>query len=147
MFCLVYMYVIASVLSSIHQHAVFGDERPISDNVVWLSGTVLQVPPSSWHVWQIGSNTGKISGWESLTKLISPGQNGAISQATFSIAFSSMKIYEFRLRFHWNLFPRVNKPALVQVIVWCRTGDHYLNQCWPSALTHICGTRGRWVNS
>ena len=26
---------------------------------------------------------------------------------TFSNAFSWMKIYEFRLRFHWSLFPRV----------------------------------------
>ena len=23
---------------------------------------------------------------------------------------------------------------------------HYLNQCWPSSPTHICGTRGNWVN-
>ena len=39
-----------------------------------------------------------------------------------------------------------NKPALVQVMAWRRTGtSHYLNQCWPSSLTHICGTRGRWV--
>ena len=22
----------------------------------------------------------------------------------------------------------------------------YLNQCWPDSSTHICGTRGRWVN-
>ena len=25
--------------------------------------------------------------------------------------------------------------------------NHYLKQCWPDLLTHICGTRGRWVNS
>ena len=24
--------------------------------------------------------------------------------------------------------------------------SHYLNQCRPSSLTRICGTRGRWVN-
>ena len=30
-----------------------------------------------------------------------------IFQTTFSIAFSWMKIYKFRLRFHWHLFPRV----------------------------------------
>ena len=30
----------------------------------------------------------------------------AVSQTTFSNAFSLMKIYEFRLRFHWNLFLR-----------------------------------------
>ena len=31
----------------------------------------------------------------------------AISQTTFSTAFSWMKIFEFRLKFHWSLFPRV----------------------------------------
>ena len=30
----------------------------------------------------------------------------AISQTTFSNAFSLMKMYEFRLRFHWSLFIR-----------------------------------------
>ena len=25
--------------------------------------------------------------------------------------------------------------------------SNYLNQWWPSSLTHICGTRGRWVNT
>ena len=30
----------------------------------------------------------------------------AISQTTFSNAFSWMKMYEFHLRFHWNLFLR-----------------------------------------
>ena len=34
-------------------------------------------------------------------------QIDAISQTTFSNAFSWMKMYEFRLRFHWSLFPRV----------------------------------------
>ena len=24
--------------------------------------------------------------------------------------------------------------------------SHYLDQCWPNSLTHICGTRGRWVD-
>ena len=24
---------------------------------------------------------------------------------------------------------------------------HYLNQCWPDSLTHVCGTRGRWVKA
>ena len=30
-----------------------------------------------------------------------------ISQTTFSNEFSSIKMFEFRLRFHWSLFPRV----------------------------------------
>ena len=31
----------------------------------------------------------------------------AIFQTTFSNAFSWMKMYKFRLKFHWSLFPRV----------------------------------------
>ena len=31
----------------------------------------------------------------------------AIFQTTFSNAFSWMKMFKFRLRFHWSLFPRV----------------------------------------
>ena len=31
----------------------------------------------------------------------------AISQTTFSSAFSWMKIFQLRLKFHWSLFPRV----------------------------------------
>ena len=31
----------------------------------------------------------------------------AISQTTFSSAFSWMKMFEFRLKFHWSLFQRV----------------------------------------
>ena len=36
-----------------------------------------------------------------------PDKMAAISQTTFSNVFSWMKMYEFRLRFHWSLFPRV----------------------------------------
>ena len=32
-------------------------------------------------------------------------------------------------------------------MVWRRSGDHYLKQCWSSLLTYIYGTRGRWVNT
>ena len=36
-----------------------------------------------------------------------PRQMDAISQTTFSNAFSWMKMFEFRLKIHWSLFPRV----------------------------------------
>ena len=42
-----------------------------------------------------------------------------ISQTIFWNAFSGMKMYDFRLRFHWNLFFKVrinNIPALVQIM-------------------------------
>ena len=41
-----------------------------------------------------------------------PRQMDAISQTTFSNAFSWMKMFEFRLKFHWSLFPRVELTIL-----------------------------------
>ena len=45
-----------------------------------------------------------------------------ISQTTFLNAFSWMKMFEFRLKFHWSLF-LCYKWALVQVMARRRTGD------------------------
>ena len=57
-----------------------------------------------------------------------------ISQTTFPNAFSWMKMYEFRLRFHWILFPRV-KLTISQhwFRSWLGAGQatsHVLNQWW-----------------
>ena len=42
--------------------------------------------------------------------------------------------------------PIDNSAALVQVMAWRRIAiSHYQNKCWPNSLTHICGTRRRWV--
>ena len=59
---------------------------------------------------------------------------GTIFQTTFSNAFSWMKMYKFRLKFHWSLF------LWVQLTIsqhwfrpWLGTGQvtsHCLNQCW-----------------
>ena len=38
----------------------------------------------------------------------------AIFQTTFSNAFSWIKMFEFRLNFHWNLFPRVQLTIFQQ---------------------------------
>ena len=80
-----------------------------------------------------------------------PGQMAAISQTIFWDAFSPMKRFVFQFEFHWSLF------LGVQLIIgqdwfslWLGTEqatNHYLNQRWPSSLTHICGTSGRWVNT
>ena len=69
----------------------------------------------------------------------------AVSQMTHSNAFSLMKILEFRLRFHWSLFLRVQ---LVQIMAWRRSGDKPLSEpMMVSLLTHICVTRPQWVNN
>ena len=58
----------------------------------------------------------------------------AIFQTTFSIAFSWIKMYEFRIRFHWNSFLSVK---LIIFQHWFRywlgadqATSHYLNQWW-----------------
>ena len=58
----------------------------------------------------------------------------AISQTTLSIAFSWMKMLEFRLNFHWSLFLRAQLTIFHH---WFRywlgavqATSHYLNQWW-----------------
>ena len=53
----------------------------------------------------------------------------AISQTTFSNAFSWMKMHQFRLRFHWSLFPRI-QLAIFQWLGAGQATSHYLNQLW-----------------
>ena len=56
----------------------------------------------------------------------------AIFQTTFSNAFSWMKMYRFRLRFHWSLFPRgqltVFRHWFRECLVAGQATTHYLNQ-------------------
>ena len=64
----------------------------------------------------------------------------AIFQTTFSNAFSWMKIFKFRLRFHWSLFPRV------QLTILRRPGNKPLSEpMMVNLLTHIRVTRPQWV--
>ena len=58
----------------------------------------------------------------------------AISQTTFSNAFSWMKILKFRIKCHWSLFLRV-LLTIFQHRFWYWLGayqatSHYANQCW-----------------
>ena len=58
----------------------------------------------------------------------------AVLQTTLSNAFSWMKMLEFRLRFHWSLFLRVQLTIIQHWIRWWLGADqatsHYLNQWW-----------------
>ena len=68
----------------------------------------------------------------------------AISQKTFSNAFSLRNIFVFAFLFNWNLLPGVsidNRSALVQVMAWRRRGDKPL----PETMMHIHITRLQWV--
>ena len=58
----------------------------------------------------------------------------AILQMTFPSAFSWMKMYYFRLRFHWNLFVGVQLTIFQywfrKWLVAVQATSHYLNQWW-----------------
>ena len=63
----------------------------------------------------------------------------AFSQTTLSIAFSWMKMLEFRLNFHWNLFLRVwLTPASIATLA----------QRWPNVNPYVGPTSAhqRWAN-
>ena len=84
------------------------------------------------------------------SQLISPGTKWPpFWQTTISEAFSWMKMIEFLFQFHWNLFPGVKLTINQHWFRWWlgteQVISHYLNQCWPNSWTHICNTRGRWV--
>ena len=56
-----------------------------------------------------------------------------ISQMTFSNVFSSLKMFEFRLKFHWSLFPRVQSTIFQHWFRWLgavQATSHHLNQWW-----------------
>ena len=58
----------------------------------------------------------------------------AILQTTFSMAFLWMKMYQFWLKFHWNLFLRLQLTILHQWFrLWLgadQVTSHYVNQWW-----------------
>ena len=73
----------------------------------------------------------------------------AISQTTFSKAFSWVKMYEFRLKKSLKFVPKGpinNIPALVQIMAWRRPCDKPLSEAMMVNLpTHICVSRPQWV--
>ena len=73
----------------------------------------------------------------------------AISQTTLSNTFSWMKVWLFRLKFHWSLFLRVQliiSQHWFRLMAWRRPGDKPLSEPLTVRLpTHICTTRPQWV--
>ena len=72
--------------------------------------------------------------YELYVNSLRPRQMDAISPTTFSNAFSWMKMFEFRLKFHGSLFTRV-QLTIFQHWFKYRLGtvqatSHYLNQWW-----------------
>ena len=77
--------------------------------------------------------------------------NKMVSQTAFWNAFSWLKSFVIWFEFHWSLLLKVQLTISQH---WFRNWlgakqatSHYLNQCWPSSLMHICGTSGSRFNS
>ena len=69
----------------------------------------------------------------------------AISQTTFWATFSWMKIFEFRLKFHWSLLLRVQLAIFQHWLRWwlgaVQATSHYLNQ-WSLVYRRIYASLG-----
>ena len=75
-----------------------------------------------------------------------PGQNGRHFADDIFKCISVNEMFRVLMQFHWRLFLRI-QLAIIQHwfrkwLLACSATSHYLNHCWPSSLTHVCGTRG-----
>ena len=90
------------------------------------------------HLIMLNKNCGKsciFSGsWCSQLTHWSRDKMDAISQTTLSSAFSWMKMFEFRLQFHWSLFLMVQLTIFQHWFTsWLgavQATSHYMNQWW-----------------
>ena len=73
----------------------------------------------------------------------------AISQRTFSSAFSCMKMFELHIKISLKFVPKGpinNIPALVQIMAWRRLGYKPLSEPMMVSLAmHVWVTRPQWV--
>ena len=72
--------------------------------------------------------------WHRLPKIITRNKMAVISQTTLSNVFSWMKMLEFRLKFYWCVFLRVQLTIFQHWFRWWLGADqatsYYLNQWW-----------------
>ena len=115
---------------------------------LWLG--VLQTTSHYLNWWWPKPMTSPTLGHNQLTHLLL-NKMAAISQTIFWNAFSWMINFVFWLKFNWSLLLKVQLTIRQQWFRWWlgaeQATSHHLNQCWPSSVTHMYGTRGRWVNS
>ena len=120
----------------------------------WVgTSLVAQSWPPGWHVvFQFRNNHCYDLNQVTLDGLLlhwGRGKMANIFQTTFSNAFSWMKIFEFRIKFDWNFFLKIQ---LTKSQHWFRywlgaeqASSHYLNQWWPRLVMHIYVTGPQWV--
>ena len=96
-------------------YVLWVDTSLVAIYLCWTSGGQLALSPDICEelhcgsVYSLSVTNGKLGTSWSFLGLAHWGRDkmAAIFQTTFANAFFWMKMHEFRLRFHWNLFPRV----------------------------------------
>ena len=78
-------------------------------------------------------------------------QMAYIFHMTYSNIFSLMMMYEVCLKFYWSSFLRFKSTVFQHWFRKCleagQLTSHYLNQWWPSVLTHVSLSWPQWVNN
>ena len=100
-------------------------EKSLMCDFVFIAVAVVPIFGSVSYTW----GTGNLR-----VNSLRPRQNGAILQTTVLDAFVWTKIYQFRLRFHWSLFLRVQitiflAPARRKAIIWTNDDPAYWRIC------------------
>ena len=85
--------------------------------------------------------------WKS--KLILSEQNDRhFAEDIFKCFFMNEKLW-ILIQINWSLFLRVqltiSQCSLRKWLDGEQATRYYLNECWPSSLTHMCDARGKWV--
>ena len=112
----------------------------LKDPFSWKIGPLTSIMAIAYTDKSMSRDSNLMSNW-SLTHW-GRDKMAAVFLKTFSNAFSWMKMYELRLRFHWNLLLRV------QLTIGSDNGDKPLSEPMVVVLLmHICVTRPQLVNS
>ena len=140
------------MIQRVQQHASWLNVDCLSPKCVSRYGYLLCTSTAYITLWQFAQNT-KMSiliwtylalfflmfylmqhSWPPLLTYWGRDQIDAMSQTTFSNAFSRMKMNKFCLGFHWSLFLRFELTIFQHWFRWWLGADqatsHYLNQWW-----------------
>ena len=90
----------SNIIKALSNHTIQLSVRVIVDHDAWINQyTTID------HIWCNNMNENPRESSQGLTHW-GPDKMDAIFQMTFSNRYSWMKMYEFRLKFHWSLFLR-----------------------------------------
>ena len=132
-----------------------------SNITVWMRHFHAEITNGSWFLHCLNTTTLIDQAWGSKMGVESTlmhflthwglDKMDATSQTTFSSAFSWMQMFDFWLKLHWSLFPRIQLTIFHHWFRWLlgagQATSHYLNQWWFSLPAHVYVAQPRWVKA